>query len=414
MVLRMTPLLQKLKQSTPDEMEERNRRDALHHLHHPIPPIREQRKRQEMMLLLEFPLQQLNWNNASKLILIAYKYRYYLHCMTQDNSVSKKALIIRGRLEISHRGFFLDGKVMDHREGTPGERLLAMELLREYLTCVRSNYTDKAHIINQVVFGPQRIQFSQPKHVAMSRSVSKKMTHRHPAEKQVQYLHKMNIPPHIIRFCHLDDIVGLCPKIPDEVYDKDVFPKFVSSFDEEDHFHMREGVDVHRLINTLFPPGKKQCIRYIFHSLLIPEDKQRSVVSLLEVHICCKVVKPPACVSNNCIGLFSLRFYNDFVEFTETTTGAHNNIIHTISGDEYFLHYNKQEGDDFLGWDAENQSQYSIPHTRSIPEKADPLAKKIAHLLTTALQVQTTKTGTTTPTNWPTEGEDVFIFPSLS
>lgn len=405
----MTPLLQKLKQSIPsDPIEERKRVDALHHIHHPIPPISNQQDRQELILLLEFPLSELDWNKTFHLMLIAYKYRHYLHCMTMDNRVSNKTLIIHDRLEIKHWGVFLDGKIMDLEKITPKERLLAKSIFEEYLTCLRSTYRDKAHIINQIVFGPQTIQFSQPKHVAMSRGISKKMTHIHPAEKQIQYLQEINIPLHIIRLCHLDDIVGSCPKIPDKVYNKDVLPVFASSF-EEDHFHMKRGVDVHRLVNMLFPLGKKQCIKYIFHKLLIPDDEEEEYISILEIHIRCKVVV----MSNECVGLFSLRFYNQFVEFTETTIGSSS----TLSGEEYFLHYNKEEGDDFLGWKSEQQYQYSrntITNSRIIPEKADLLAKKIAHLLKTAFQVQTTKTEPTTISplfNWK---ENVLIFPSLS
>lgn len=413
-VFRMTPLLQMLNGPTQDPIEASKRENALFYIHHPIPPLRQERDMKELGLLLDVPSTPLNWKDAFHLMGLAYKYRQYLYCMTQDVSATNHALIIRGapdELEIRYNNVLLNGKQLSLTRGLPEERLMAMQLFTQYLHCIKTIYTEKQHIINQIVFGPQRMQFLPAKQIARSRRVSRHMTSRHPAEKQIQSLQKtVHIPPHVIKLCHLDDIVGSCPRIPEKTYHKDILPLFVSPMDEDevDYFQIRRGTNVQKLINDIFPPGKKQCLKYIFHKIYSEEKDQYT--HLLEIHIRCKARVQSG---NLYTGLFSLRFYNDFVEFTETTINAQNNIIHRMEGIDYFLHYNPDEKDDFLGWDIDvnTPEQYQSLKKQTLLDGSHEFAPRLVHLLERALHTQTTKDENPL-TGW--EQGEVLIFPSLS
>lgn len=430
-VFRMTPLLQYLKAPTDNPVERYKRENALYHFHHPIPPLRQEKDRKNIRLLLlkDLDLSSLKWKDAVYLMGVAYKYRHYLYCLTQDRKsyATHDALIIQhanDKMEIKRGSVVLNGKPIPVERSTPEERTLAIDLFTNYLQCIKSIYTNKAPIINQIFYGSQRVNYLPATDVARSRIVSKQIKNRHPAQRKITYLlETIKIPLHIIKICRLENMVAICPEITQETYQKSISPLFASfeSVQEQGFdFKINQGIqkeDFLQMIKTLFPTGTKECVRYILFE------------TFLEVHIHCDVWVQEQSTSNNktlCHGIFSLRFHSDFVEYTQTF------VYHSIIYFFKFLSYNKDEEDTFLGWDVDEQhgqAQYQfalkqILKTNHLPENANEFVKKLVVLLQNAVLIQTTKKNIpksfTNSFKWTTTEDEqagsmpVYIFPSLS
>lgn len=394
--LRMTPLLQNLQQPTLNAEQNSKRQLVLYHMKHPIPSITSEQAKTEMKsLLTASEKRDMRWDQLTNLMKLAFKYRHYLHCILQNNEISPQishqSLSIQkngNQLHITPQSIRLNGHSID----LPSEREMARQMFQDYLQCIQSQYYSKPAIINQLIYGSQGVSFFPPRQVARSRTVSKQILRQHPAEKDIKLIrYKVKIPPHIIKCCYLEDILTSCPDIPKTFYEKEILPHFSEIQGEE--FQLKRDTDVKTLTHKLFPPHSKQCLKYIVYEF---ENQENTKEYVLEIHIHCQVKIRNVYYD----GLFSIRFYSEFMEFTETTfrknTGA---IVTQMEGDNCFLQYNKTEMDEFLGWGIEQEQQVNVYQrlkqqvisTSILPESATLSAKKIVYLLQNSLKVQKTK-----------------------
>lgn len=425
-VFRMTPLLQLLKKpsSNDDRMTTKKKQVILRHLMNPIPPLSTRRQGDEMDLLLGVSkyTPPTRWNDVFYLIRLAYKYRHHLYCLTPTTSITHNTLSIHHdnhELRITPAHVYLDNQIISLDLGTPAERETARILLLHYLACIHSIYTNKANIINQMLYGSQRIGFLSTTQAVKARSMSKNITRHPPHQQQSKFLREtIRIPLHVIKTCRLDEVVSVCSKINPQTYERKIRPHLTEMHDEEG-FKIRENTNMNNLLNTLFPPQSKTCMTYAF----IQDDEKNYA---LEVHIYCKVKT----LEQSYHGIFSTRFYNNFVEFTETTVQrSTNTIVNTLveEEDENMLQYNKEEQDLFLGWDVDKDTmeQYQSLRKQAIrssrlPDRADSLVKKLVYLFNHAIHTQKTRKIPNLPehslSDWRknTDEQNVYLFPTLS
>lgn len=420
--LRMSPLLQFLKTNPPTTslMDSKRKQLILRHLTNPIPPLTSHRQMDEMDLLLgasKSAHHPTRWKDVFFLIRLAYKYRHHLSCLSTDTTTTHNTLTIQKDghvLRITPTHTYLDNKIVSLDYGLPMEREIARQLLLHYLQCVQTIYANKAHIINEVMYGSQRIGFLPPTQAVRSRAVSKQITHQPPRQQASKKLRQtVEIPLHVIKCCRLDEIINFSPEISADIYEHDVQPH-LSELHAEGGFEIRQGTNINNLLDVLFPPHTKTCMTYVF-----------AEHDALEVYIYCRV----KILNQSYHGVFITRFYNDFLEFTEMTVQrSTNTIMGEITGDDdNMLQYNHDEEDLFLGWDIEKDTmtQYQTLRKQAIrtsrlPDRSDPIVKNFVYLFQHAIQTQKTKKIINMPehhlSDWSEDADEqnVYLFPTLS
>lgn len=421
-VFRMTPLLQLLKTPSQDKdmWTVKKKQLVLRHLTNPIPPLTTRRQRDEMDLLLGISkyTPPTRWNDVFYLLRLVYKYRHHMSCLSPTTYTTHNTLTIHHNdheLRITPAHVYVDNQIVNLDFGTPTERETARILLLHYLACIRSIYANKADIINQIMYGSQRIGFLPTTQAVKARSVSKQITRRPPHQQQSKFLRQsIQIPLHIIKVCHLDEVVSVSTKINPQTYEQDIRPHLTAI--HEDGFEIRENADMNKLLDVLFPPRSKTCMTYAF-----VDDHT------FEVYIYCLV----KIVNESYNGVFVARFYNDFVEFTETTVQrSTNTIINRLVGDaenENMLQYNTLEQDLFLGWDVDKDTMEQYQRLRKqtirssrLPDRSDFLVKNIVYLFEHAVQTQKTRKILNLPvhplSDWSENADEqnVYLFPTLS
>lgn len=426
-VFRMTALLQLLKKPSTNEMSTTKKKQlVLRHLMNPIPQLTTRRQRDEMDILLNVSkyTPPTRWNDVFYLLRLVYKYRHHLYCLSPTTFTTHNTLTIHHNnheLRMTPAHVYLDNQIVSLDLGTPTERDTARILLLHYLACIQSIYTNKANIINQMLYGSQRIGFLPTTQAVEARSMSKKITRHPPHQQQSKFLREtIRIPLHVIKACRLDEVVSFCPKINPQTYEQKIRPHFTEMHDEQG-FKIREDTNMNNLLNTIFPPQSKTCMTYAF---IQDEDDEKN--NAFEIHIYCKVVIQ----GQSYHGIFVTRFYNSFAEFTETTVQrSTNTIVDTLVGEENenMLQYNTEEQDSFLGWDVDQHTMEKYQQLRKqtirssrILDRSDSLVKKLVHLFNHAIHTQKTKKIPNLPeyplSDWSEDddAQNVYLFPTLS
>jgi hypothetical protein len=269
---------------------------------------------------------------------------------------------------------------------TPSHHAIAEQIRKPR----QSQKIDKGLAIGQVVLGPERIVFLDPTQVSGARVISKSVAvRRHPAQAQAKQIRqKVQIPIHIIALCGLDDLVSVCPKIPLKKYQEKVAPFFTGVHDDVYSFLPDNVADAKDLSASIFRPG--DCACYIVY-----EDDGEWV---LEAHVWCGAVVG----GRNGNGIFSIRFFKDFVEYSAVFFNG--SILRKVSNEEAndFLQYNLDEYDHFLGWDADTNTigqnqdaRKQATRQRRLPahvvEDEENMSSRFVQLIRKAIRIQKAK-----------------------
>lgn len=148
----------------------------------------------------------------------------------------------------------------------------------------------------------------------------------------------------------LDELLSVSRPISLSDYENKVLPNFQPVHD--DVYEATTGAaGINNLVDFLFKDNG--IIRHAFYQ----HDENGWV---FEAH----VLGTGSVDGTKCRCLLSARFYSDFVEYTATFF-TKTRILKKLRGDDCcFFHYNKDEEDSFLGWDAHTHTPQQRQQTR--------------------------------------------------